>query len=130
MDTVMNLISQFKDERTDRLENIDKSKKPRILTDLEEFADDPRVADFLLAIASDETEYDLARIEAFKIFEVKDFADRGVHNRVGRVIRNVLSASNDNDVRNYAAIAASNYMDIEGVAEEIDRLLHDDHEDS
>ncbi len=60
----------------------------------------------------------------FKVLEIKDFADSDVRRRVGGVIRDVLSQSKDDDVRNYAAMAAASCIDTEGVFEEIDRILH------
>jgi hypothetical protein len=38
--------------------------------------------------------------------------------------------SNDDDVRNYAAMAAASYMDINEVFSRIEKILHNKHEDS
>lgn len=130
MDTITDLIAQFKAENTSKLDDVDKSRKPSIVLALEDFADDDRAIDFLLSVASDESEYDLARIEVFKIFEIHEFVGLNLRNRVGNVIREVLSNGKDNDVRNYAAMAAASYMDVNQVIEQIDRILHDKLEDS
>ncbi len=130
MDAVMDLINQFKAEETNKLDKIDNSRKPTIISSLEDSVDDDRVAGFLLTVAADEIEYDLARIEAFKVFEIKDFTDSGVRSRIGRVIRDVLANSKVDDVRNYAAMAAASYMDIEGVFEQIERILQNKQENS
>src|SRR5213596_1527402 len=107
MDPIMNFINQFRAEETSRLDTLDKSRKPGLVLALEDCTDDERVIDFFLSVGSDESEYDLARIEVFKVFEVKEFADPDVRRRVGRMIREVLSHSHDDDVRNYAAMAAA-----------------------
>jgi len=86
MDLVMALINQFKAEETNKLDNIDKSGKPGVILSLENYADDERVIVFLLSVAADENEYDLARIEAFKVFEVKDFDDLAARTRIGHII--------------------------------------------
>ncbi len=130
MDAVMDLINEFKAEETNKLDDIDKSRKPNIISHLEDFVDDERVIAFLLSVAADESEYDLARIEAFKVLEIKDFADAAIRGRAGVVIREVLTSSKDDDVRNYAAMAAPGYMDIEGVFDQIERILQDKQEDS
>jgi hypothetical protein len=64
-------MSEFKSEKTNELVNIDFSRKPAIISSLEEFADDKRVSDFYFSVAVDESEYDLARIEALKIWKSK-----------------------------------------------------------
>jgi hypothetical protein len=126
MDAVTSLIGEFKAEESRKLTKVDPSRKPDIILALEDFADDARVVEFLLSVASDESEYDLARIEVLKLFEVKDFGDPVVRTRIGRAIARVLSTTRDDDVRNYAAMAAGSYLDAEGVFEEVERILHDD----
>jgi hypothetical protein len=96
---------------------------------LDASADDPRVVELLLSVASDESEYDLARIEVLKLLGAKDFANPAVRTTVGRTIARLMSTTHDDDVRNYAAMAAGNYMDIEGVFKEVERILHDEEAD-
>jgi hypothetical protein len=74
----MDLIRQFKAEETSELGNIDTSRKPSIVSSLEQFTDDDRVVEFRLSVATNENEYDLARIEVFKVLEVKEFASSDV----------------------------------------------------
>lgn len=130
MSSATDLISRFKAEDTRSLEDIDKSRKPQIITDLEEFADDETVVDFLLSIASDENEFDLARIEAFKVFEIKEYESQEVRKRIATVIREVLLKSHDDQVLNYAAMAAASYMDNSEVVSEIERIVLDSKKDS
>jgi hypothetical protein len=130
MDKVGDLIAQFRSEDTDRLANIDTSAKPSIIATLEDHTDDPRVGAFFLSVASDENEYDLARIEVFKIFEVHDHFDETLRQRIGRVIKDVLINSHDNGVRNYAAMAAASYLETEGLWQRIAELVRDNNADS
>lgn len=130
MNTIMNLIDEFKSEQTSKLNNIDLSQKPRIVSALEDFADDQTVSDFYFSVALDEQEYDLARIEVLKILEVKDFVNLDVRKKAADIIRQVLSQSKDEDVRNYAAMAAASYMDNEELVGEIERILLDASEPS
>lgn len=86
--------------------------------------------DFFLHVAADENEYDLARIEVFRIFAIADFEDPDIRNRVGSVIQRILANSKDDDVRDYAAMAAAAYTDIDGVLSEIERILENKQDDS
>lgn len=130
MSSATDLISRFKAEEAGLLKGIDKSRKPQIIVDLEEFADDETVVDFLLSIASDEDEFDLARIEAFKIFEIKEYESQKIRQRIATVIREVLLKSHDDQVLNFAAIAAASYMDDSEVVSEIERIVLDSKKDS
>lgn len=125
MDNIDTLIEEFNAERTSNLEKIDSSRKAKIVSILEDYADDHRVSDFFFRVALNEQEYDLARIEVFKILEVNDFANLDVRNMAANVICKVLSHCQDEDVLNYAAMAAASYMHYESVVAEVERILLD-----
>ncbi len=125
MDAVDELIARFKSEDTNRLENIDHSDKRDIVVALEDHASEQRVINFFLSVASDRSEYDLGRIGIFKVLKLIKLADPEIRNRVGRVIQDVLLHDKDDDVRDYAAMAAARYMDVEGVDQVIERVLED-----
>jgi len=129
MDTALELMNRYKSEDTNSLENIDHSEKPNIVASLEDFTDDDRVMHFLLAAVCDEQEYDLARIEILKVFDVKCFRDLTVRRNLGRAIATVLRKSEEILVRNYAAMAAAQYMDLEEVSDTVAHILLDENED-
>ncbi len=128
MDEVELLIRQFKEERTESLADIDDSRKASIIEKLEGRADE-RVLKFFLEVLSDENEYDLARIEVLKILELKERGDEARDEEIGQLIKQILLADPDDDVRTYAALAASNYLDVDGMLEAVVKILFDTAED-
>jgi len=95
---------------------------------LEELArlDDPRVTRFLIDVANDPDEYDLARIDALKALELGevDPEDRG---EVVRMIRQVLDQDEDDEVRQYAARALAGFTEVSGALDvAIGRVLDSD----
>lgn len=122
-------MNDFRAEKTENLANCDESKKPGIIRKLEEFIGDASVVEFLLTVAADEREYDLARIEVFKVLEVNDF-EQNFRNKIGQILSRVLQESNELLVKNYAAMAGSSYMDIDEVSEVVLRILQDPSTDS
>ncbi|HEV2765512.1 MAG TPA: hypothetical protein VGV38_21190 [Pyrinomonadaceae bacterium] len=121
MDEVGSLIERFEAETA--------SRKVSVLRELEERAGDERVWPFLMKVAADEAEYDLARIEALKIMGLKEGEDEEVDRQIGQVIQRILAADPDDDVRNYAATAASRYVEVGGVLEELEKIVLDPDED-
>ena len=91
----------------------------------EELLPDPAVVDFLLGVAADTTEYDLARVEALKLFQLFRSDDEPTHQRIGNSVATVLKEDTDTLVRQWAAIALEfNYHDIPEVRRVvIERLL-------
>ena len=130
MSRIADLIHQFRSEDV-RLEENDKSRKPKIVEELDKFADDEIVIDFLLSIASDEAEFDLARIVAFRIFEYRQYTLQSVRTRIAEMINIVLNRDEDDYlVLQYAASAAANYMDNIKLEDTINRILHDKEKES
>src|ERR1051326_210235 len=111
MDEVAHLLTEFEEENTQNLPNEDLSRKVAIIRQLEQVSD-ARVLPFFLRILENKQEYDLARIEVLKILELKEHNNQVEHEQIGKLIQHVLDVDTDDDVRNYAAIAISNYMDV------------------
>jgi hypothetical protein len=128
MDEVGSLIEQFRAEDARALADPDFSVKDKIIRKLER-SDDPRVLPFMLSVLSDEKEYDLARIEVLKVFEIRRRGEPSEDQSIGRAVRQILAADPDDDVRTYAAMAASNYMDVEGVLDEVEKIIFDEGEE-
>lgn len=128
MDEVGHLISTFKEENTKSLDNVDFSRKVRIIMELEG-VDDDRVLPFFLETVMNEDEYDLARIEILKILEIRESNDKDEHQKIGHIVKNILMNDPDDDVRNYAAMTVSNFMDVEGVIEQIVKIIFNVEED-
>ena len=127
MDTVASLIEQYRQEDTE-LEKTDQSHKDEIIIELES-SDDPRVLPFLLEVLADENEYDLARIEVLKILELREHRDKSEDERIAELVRRVMISDPDDDVRNYAAIAAGNYVTADGMIKELEKLILNNNED-
>jgi hypothetical protein len=119
MASIDELIHRYRSEDTRSLENIDTSHEPEIILALEAYRHETRVIDFFLKVARDEGEYDLAHIEVFKIFELIEPAKKESRFNIAYAIQEVLLEGQDDEVRNYAAMAASSYMDNHAVAETI-----------
>lgn len=91
--------------------------------------DDPRVARFLIAVAGDSNEYDLARIQALKTLELRE-VEAGARDDVVRMISRILQDDEDDEVRSYAARALAGFVDVQGVLEiATGRVLDPDEDD-
>lgn len=129
MDEIEQLIVRFRSEDTGRLPDPDKSIKPNIIESLEDHAADPRALDFLLHVAADRQEFDLARIVALKVLELREAQDDEERTRIALVLRDVLVDDPDDDVRQYAAMAAAYYMSDDRLAAAVVATAFDDGED-
>lgn len=127
MDEIERLINAFRGEDTASLPEPDReSQKDRIISELEDYSSEPKVLAFLLEVAADTEEYDLARIEAFKVLHVRTVANDDERSRIGSVIAEVvLNEEDDDEVRNYAAIAAASYMAVASVVEAVEKIVLD-----
>jgi HEAT repeat protein len=103
-------------------------EKIEIVRQLEDI-DEPEATHFLSAIAADAAEYDLARIEAIKILELRSFAEVDDRAAVGRALLRVLEDDEDDQVRAYAARALANFTAIPGVLASVGALVQDHDED-
>lgn len=120
MDEVGRLISEYKAARLD--EDGESEEKIDLVLALEDL-DDARIVPFFLEVIGDDNEYDQARIEILKILKLRDALTPEEHQQIGKAILQVLLKSSDPDVRNYAAMALSNYLDVEGATVDAGNLL-------
>ncbi len=98
------------------------SEKASIIVTLEDL-DDSRVLPFFLQTLRDKSEYDVVRIEILKILRLRIFSDHQQQNTAAEVITDILSADSDNLVRQFAAIATSNFMDVSGVESLVETIV-------
>lgn len=129
MDPVAKLITQFISEDSTNFTDIDQSRNNKIIETLETYVDDERVLDFFLKVSADEAEYDLARIEVFKILEITHFKDEETRRRIAKTIHDVLEKSKDELVRSYAAMTIGRFLDIDEIFDYADKALRDSAED-
>jgi hypothetical protein len=130
MNNIDRLIADFRSEETSAIPNPDAdSIKDTIISELEEYCSEEKVLSFLLEVATNSNEYDLARIEAFKILYVRPIGNDTERDRIGLAIEEVLISRKENEiVRNYAAIAASSYMACPRVVNAIEQIAIDTEE--
>jgi hypothetical protein len=129
MDEITRLIAWFSSEDTGNLDDSDKSIKPGVIRLIEDHAADPRVLDFLLRVASDRDEFDLARIEALKVLELREHRGDEEGHRVAPVLRKMLEGDPDDGVRQYAAMAAATCMSQDDLVDAIATTAFDEDED-
>lgn len=120
MDVADQLIAKYKAAKLN--EKGESDEKIDVIIELEDLKSE-KVIPFFLNVLLNEEEYDLARIEILKILKLRDSQDPQEHNRIGRAILQVLTKSSDLLVRNYAAMALSKYLDVEGANAEAGNLL-------
>lgn len=105
------------------------AEKIEILRELEDLAE-AEVTRFLVSIAGDPNEYDLARIEAMKILELRRFGPDDDREPVARGIQRVLADDEDDQVRAYAARALANFAAVPGVLAAVGARVLDEDEDA
>jgi HEAT repeat protein len=128
MDKVSKLINSFREENTNQLENVDSSLKTNIIAQLEDIEDE-RILPFFLDVLLDQQEYDLAKIEVLEVLKLKDCQNQAEYQKIGKIIRQVLTNDFDNNVRIYAAMAISNYIETEGVIDDLSNIILNENED-
>ncbi|VTS00660.1 hypothetical protein, partial : Uncharacterized protein (Fragment) OS=Paenibacillus alvei TS-15 GN=PAALTS15_05618 PE=4 SV=1: PT-HINT [Tuwongella immobilis] len=128
---ITTLIAAYRAEETASLQDPDRdSQKVRMIAELENHSADSAVLSFLLEVAGDPNEYDLARIEVFNVLYVRRIATDAEQIQIGRVLTKVLRSNDDDDnVKNYAAIAAASYMAVPEVDEVIEKIVLDSQAD-
>jgi hypothetical protein len=126
MNSAADLIRQFQSEDTHALEDMDRSRKPEIVRELWPFAEDGVVIDFLISVASNEDECDLAMVTAFRVSENKQYRMQSDRTRIAKSIYTVLNRDYDDYVvLQYAALSATYYMEDVHLNCAINRILHD-----
>jgi len=125
-DRVADLVAAF---RVAPVRGGESTEKIEILRALEPLAD-PEVSGFLGEVAGDAEEYDLARIEAIRILELRPFENGESREAVARTLKRVLANDSDDEVRAYAARALASFTDLPGVASTAGALVLDRDEDA
>jgi hypothetical protein len=129
MDESERLIARFRGEDTRKLAKPEKSIKPGVIESLEDHAADPRVLDFLLNVAADRKEFDLARIEALNVLEIREAGSDEERRQIAPVLKDILVGDPDDDVRQYAGMAAAYYMSESDLVEAVVQRAFDQDED-
>jgi hypothetical protein len=125
MKTAASLIKTFKKCKEEAW-----SKKISILQELEYLSDSESIP-FMIETALNKTEYDLVRIEALKIIGVKKMKSKRLHNTAAAALNSILRDEyDDDDVRNYAAMATGHYLETDGVFEALIIILYDETADT
>ncbi|GAB2636310.1 hypothetical protein GCM10027068_14860 [Prescottella soli] len=81
--------------------------------------DGPRLAPFLLAVASDASEDDLVRIEAVRVFEILRIDDDSLAEKCRHTLIHLARTDDDWDIRNAAGCAV---FDLPGAELELDTM--------
>ena len=103
-------------------------EKIEIVRQLDDFAE-PEAARFLSAIAGDPGEYDLARIEALKLLELRSIANGEEKATIARALERLLKEDEDEQVRAYAARTLANFIETPGILALAGSLVADPNED-
>jgi hypothetical protein len=96
----MGIIDDYRKSSDDR--------KAELLDEIE-LEDVPEKWELLRSVISDTTDYDLARITALKILEIAAVPDEDLPSFCDLVM-SVIKTDKDEDVRNYAVMAAKNFV--------------------
>jgi len=125
---VEDLISAFDAQQPTDVRGQEYGGKIDIVKEVER-SDDARVLPFLLRVATDEHEYDLARMEVLTDLRLRTYANDDDRLTVGRAVMSILLLPDpDDDVRNYAAIAMRRFMDVPGALDTIQAVVLDQQE--
>ncbi len=112
MADVEGLIRAYKSQKPTTTNRQEYAGKTSIIQELAN-QDDSRVLPFFLEVVSDDAGYDLARIDILQRFAFGDYSNQQ-REAIGQVIQRLLLDSSDGDIRDHAAIAIAEYMDIAG----------------
>lgn len=112
----------------DDYRNSSDNRKCELLDEIE-FEDVPEKWELLRSVIADKNEYDLARITALKILEIAPIPEEDMPSFCDLVLA-VIKTDADYDVKNYAVIAAKNFVnDNDELKELIIEILLDAKED-
>jgi GST-like protein len=82
--------------------------KQQLLQDIE-FEEVPEKWELIRSVIANKDEYDLARIQALKILELAALPEEELHS-FGELLVSVITTDDDSDVRNYAMLASTNFV--------------------
>ena len=96
----------------DDYKNSSDSRKLEILQEIE-FEDYPEKWELVKRVIADKAEYDLARLEALKILEIAALPNEEIV-LICELLVSIINTDEDYDVKNYAVIAAKNFVNDSG----------------
>ena len=112
----------------DDYKSSDEDGKCQLLSSIE-LEEHPEKWALIRAVIANADEYDLARIQALKILETAGLPAEDLRS-FGELLVSVITTDKDGDVRNYAVIASTNFVnDCDELKELIVRILLDPKED-
>src|ERR1044072_3421759 len=82
--------------------------KCKLLQDIE-FEEVPQMWELIRSVVANKDEYDLARIQALKILELAALPEEELHS-FGELLASVITTDEDYDVKSYAVIASTNFV--------------------
>lgn len=82
--------------------------KQQLLQDIE-LEELPEKWELIRSVIANKDEYDLARIQALKILELAALPEEELHS-FGELLVSVITTDDDSDVRNYAVLASTNFV--------------------
>lgn len=121
VDGVEELIHAFGAEQPSGRSGRGYPGKLSVLEELEEI-DDPRILPFLLTSVSNVGEYDLARMEILNMLAIREYSEQE-RQMAGQVVIRILKSDPDNDVRKYAAMAMSPFIDLPSALDVVGEIL-------
>jgi GST-like protein len=112
----------------DDYKSSDEGGKCQLLQSIE-FEEIPEKWTLIRSVIADQDEYDLARMQALKILELAGLPAEELRS-FGELLVSVITTDQDQDVRNYAVIASTNFVnDCEELKELVVKILLDPKED-
>ncbi|MDO5106097.1 hypothetical protein [Capnocytophaga sp.] len=111
----------------EKLNQLDEDEKYDFIREVE-YEETDEKWDFFNIIIADESEYDLARIEALKILGLYDIpSDKKA--KTAQILEKIIAEESDYLVRNYAVMALRNFTEFEPLVGIATRLVSDPNED-
>jgi GSH-dependent disulfide-bond oxidoreductase len=103
-------------------------EKHQLLQDIE-FEEVPEKWELIRSVIASKDEYDLARIQALKILELAALPEQELQS-FGELLVSVITTDDDDDVKNYAVMASTNFVNANHELKElIIRIVSDPNED-
>lgn len=122
-DAVAALIVAYRAAKLDR--SAESHEKCEIVRELEGHLGQAKVLAFYLDLIADPDEYDMARLEVLKVFQLWEPPSDRVRTRVGRRLAEALLVEPDVLVQQWMAIAAENFVRVTAVFAAVSSLLAD-----
>jgi hypothetical protein len=89
----------------------------------------PDVCTFFSTILADPSEADIARLEVLKVLEFAIVGEQKLYRVIGSQILRIVGSPEEGLLREYAVMAAANFVDIEGLVETLTKTLLNTKED-